>query len=98
MSTPSQFQILWPYTRQEVDALESLGCPRSVPWSLVAPHEAQAQRNHGQTLERLHERGGLAPCELCAVLEDRRWRRMADGDAVDVILEAIAKTQANPAA
>jgi len=39
-----------------------------VPWELVAPYEAQAQRNHGQTLAHIHARGGLTPGELwCAV-------------------------------
>lgn len=42
---------------------------RPIPWSLIAPHEAQAVKNHGgQTLQRLAERGGLSPCEaLCAI-------------------------------
>lgn len=43
----------------------------TVPWDMVAPHEAQALRNHGQTLERLAERGGLDWSELLRVLEDR---------------------------
>ena len=38
--------------------------PADLPWSLVEPWRAQAERNHGQTLERLSERGGLAPEEL----------------------------------
>lgn len=51
------------------------GCPKSVPWSLVEPHAAQAASNHGgQTLERLAERGGLCPSELYAVVHDQRWR------------------------
>lgn len=50
--------------------------PREIPWEMIAPHAAQAQENHDQTLERLNERGGLSPCEACAVLEDRPWRRM----------------------
>ncbi len=62
------------------------GAERSyVPWSIVAPHEQQAQRNHSQTLKRLAERGGLAPCELAAVLEDRNWHRMDLQDAWRVI-------------
>ncbi|AWJ85132.1 hypothetical protein TSH58p_17355 [Azospirillum sp. TSH58] len=69
------FPILYP-ARPPADA------PRSIPWSLVAPHRAQAQINHGQTLERLAERGGLAPCELLAVLEDRPHRRMHLEDAI----------------
>lgn len=47
--------------------------PRSVPWSLVEGHEAQAQVNHYQSLERLAERGGLSICELWAVCTDRRF-------------------------
>jgi hypothetical protein len=38
--------------------------PRSVPWTFVEPHRAQIQSNHDQTLERLAQRGGLAPDEL----------------------------------
>ena len=44
--------------------------PRQVPWSLVEPHEAQARANHGQTLERLAQRGGLDPVELYLVLHN----------------------------
>lgn len=40
-----------------------------LPWEMVKPHERQAQRNHGQTLARLSERGGLSPSEALAVLE-----------------------------
>lgn len=47
--------------------------PKSIPWALVAKHKAQAERNHGQTLERLAERGGLDPCELWCVLNDKGW-------------------------
>jgi hypothetical protein len=46
---------------------------QSVPWAVVAPHEAQAKRNHGQTLERLAQRGGLDWGELLRVLEDRTY-------------------------
>jgi|HubBroStandDraft_1064217.scaffolds.fasta_scaffold96467_2 hypothetical protein len=55
------------------------GCkyaPDSVPWSWVAPHNEQAERNHSQTLERLAERGGLGISELLAVVENRRYRSM----------------------
>lgn len=45
-----------------------------LPWSLIAPHEAQAIKNHGQTLERLAERGGLGFAEAAAILEDRDYR------------------------
>ena len=45
----------------------------SIPWSMIAPYEDQAQRNHSQSLERLAERGGLSPGEALAVMECRSW-------------------------
>lgn len=45
----------------------------SVPWEFIAPHEAQAQRNHDQTLQRLAERGGLSAKEMLAVVTGRHW-------------------------
>ncbi|MCV0395417.1 MAG: hypothetical protein K5872_21975 [Rhizobiaceae bacterium] len=53
----------------------------SVPWGLLAPHERQAVRNHGQSLVTLAGRGGLSACEALAVLEDREWRQMDFGTA-----------------
>lgn len=51
------------------------GPRRSIPWSIVEPHEAQARLNHGQSLERLAERGGLSVDELWAVMHGVYWRR-----------------------
>jgi hypothetical protein len=62
--------------------------PRTVPWSLLAPHEEQALRNHDQSLDVLARRGGLAPAEMVAVLEDRKWRDMMF-DAAVARLEAL---------
>ncbi|WP_425962744.1 hypothetical protein [Rhizobium nepotum] len=44
---------------------------KRVPWAAVAPHEAQARKNHMQSLKRLAERGGLGIEELFYVLVDR---------------------------
>ncbi|WP_299538266.1 hypothetical protein [uncultured Herbaspirillum sp.] len=44
-----------------------------IPWEMIAPHERQARANHGQSLERLAERGGLAACEAIDIIEGRRW-------------------------
>lgn len=44
-----------------------------IPWEMIAPHEAQAQSNHGQSLERLAQRGGLAASEAIDIIEGRRW-------------------------
>jgi hypothetical protein len=46
----------------------------SIPWWLIAPHEAQAKKNHDQTLERLAQRGGLSCYEAVHVLRDEHWR------------------------
>jgi len=39
----------------------------------VQQHEKQALRNHGQTLKRLAERGGLGWIEMLCVLENREY-------------------------
>jgi hypothetical protein len=54
---------------------------RGIPWTMIAPHEDQAQANHSQSLQRLHERGGLSWAEALAVLEDRRWQNSPDAKA-----------------
>lgn len=49
----------------------------------VAPlkaHEAQARKNHDQSIDDLARRGGLSICEYLAIAEDRPWRKM---DAVE---------------
>lgn len=66
----------------------------ALPWSLLAPHERQAQANHGQTLERLAERGGLGLCEAVAILEDRRWRRMPRAEANAELVRILAERAA----
>ena len=53
---------------------------KSIPWEVIAPHDTQAQRNHGQTLERLAERGGLSAYEAVCVLTDRRFREVPHKD------------------
>jgi hypothetical protein len=86
----TQFPVLWPGGTGPQTELKRLGCPRSVPWSLLEPHEQQAKWNHGgQTLKRLAERGGLDPTEMLAVLEDRPWRTMEWPEAVPALLIKI---------
>lgn len=63
-----------------------------VPWSVLAPHEKQAHRNHGQSLERLAERGGLAIQEAAALVTDQSWMEFADRPDIEawaVVYEAI---------
>lgn len=85
------FPILVPYERR--DLYKSLGLPKSVPWSLMEPHEEQAQNNHQQSLKRLAERGGLCALEMAAVISGKSWREaesMSVEAAATVILEALA--------
>ena len=44
-----------------------------IPWDMIAPHEAQAQRNHGQSLERLAQRGGLGASEAIDIMRGASW-------------------------
>lgn len=73
------FPVLWQGSREELEEYQRRSCPREVPWSLLAPHEAQAIDNHSQTLERLASRGGLSPFEMVLVIEDRRLYIPAKG-------------------
>jgi len=85
------FPIQWPYSDRA--ALEAAGCPRSVPWAAVAPFQRRALSSHGQTLERLADRGGLAVWELVALLRDAPFRstiNMPIEEAVTAINSLIA--------
>lgn len=48
---------------------------KALPWSVMRPHEKQAQKNHSQTLNRLAQRGGLGIEEAYCVLKDIGWQR-----------------------
>lgn len=69
--------------------------PRSVPWSIVAPYEAQALHNHcGQSLEKLAQRGGLDPRELCGIMIGKSFRELLEMTpefAVKHILQSLAE-------
>lgn len=52
---------------------------------MEALFDEQAMRNHGQTLERLAERGGLGADEALALAERRNWRRQDDIDALKAL-------------
>jgi hypothetical protein len=71
----------------------------SIPWAMIAPHESRARANHGQSLARLAERGGLCPSEALDVLADRPWDGRTfilprDRDARDRwVAETVAELQ-----
>lgn len=64
--------------------------PRQVPLAMLLPHAEQAGINHGQTLQRLAERGGFSWCEAAAVLQNRRWEPMDQVVARGYVLERVA--------
>ncbi len=45
-----------------------------IPRGLLSPHEEQAWRNHGQSLSRLAQRGGLSWVEALAIIQDKNWK------------------------
>lgn len=66
------------------------GCPESVPMGLL--NEAQAYSNHGQTLKRLAERGGLSIREMLAVINRRPYNsleRLSDDQALAQLNAAL---------
>lgn len=83
--TPEVFPILAWSRRNRPD------CPASVPWSLVAGHEQQAQVNHGQSFARLAMRGGLSPAELWAVVHDLPWEMAQNENAAIEWLKALVQ-------
>jgi hypothetical protein len=90
-----RFPVMLGHLRRERRELERLGCPQSVPWDLVAPHEARAWKNHWQTLERLAERGGLSPHELVAVLRDERlFGSILQVPLSEIVAELLERVQA----
>ncbi len=64
------------------------------PSVLLYEHEAQAKRNHYQTLDELRARGGLSVDEMVAIMEDREWRPMDFLEAYERLCE-IAQAEAN---
>ena len=45
-----------------------------IPRGLLMIHEGQAWKNHGQSLSRLAQRGGLSWTEALAIIEGKSWK------------------------
>lgn len=58
-------------------------------WEPTSEDRRWADRNHGQTLERLKERGGMSWCEMVAIVAHRKWEK-ADQNASKAECERIA--------
>lgn len=53
--------------------------------------EEWAKRNHGQSLQRLAERGGLSLCEAAAVAGRRAWHKLSADDAIKELKRAAER-------
>lgn len=75
-------EVLYLFERCNAFPVLQSGCQKQeyIPYNIIAPHEAQAMKNHGgQSLQRLAERGGLDWTEIIAVLKDKTWQEMGYG-------------------
>lgn len=70
------FKILYPHKLEKELKQAGKKFLRSIPWELIKDHEAQAYKNHSQTLSRLNERGGLDPVEMYAVMNNLLWNKV----------------------
>jgi hypothetical protein len=76
--------------QQNRPRLQRKEMPRSVPWEFAEKFRAQAEKNHGQTLERLAERGGLAPQEMYVAANGMKLSVLFGSDCSDLEDVAIA--------
>ena len=51
---------------------------KQMPMAMLSPFERQAQRNHGQSLDRLAARGGLCPSEVLSILHNLQKKIVPD--------------------
>lgn len=61
-----------------------------IPWSIIAPHEEQAIKNHNQTLTRLADRCGLSPAEAVCVITGKPFsdvKLLTDDEADKMLIE-----------
>lgn len=57
---------------------------KSMPMVMLS--DKQAMKNHGQTLERLAERGGICPSEALAIMDSLHWGSVKVCDENDLLL------------
>lgn len=62
-----------------------------IPRGLLMVHEGQAWKNHGQSLSRLAQRGGLSWAEALAVIEGKSWKDAEHDESVaEIIVRKLA--------
>lgn len=69
-----------------------IGTCLGIPMALL--DERHAKVNHGQSLARLKERGGLSLCEASAIVERKPWHRIDHKKSLEILgAVSIAKTE-----
>ena len=71
-------------------------CPKEVPMSLLS--ERWAQRNHGQSLDQLNERGGMSAIELVCNIEGMDYPHGVAVNELSYIKKLIEYIELNEAA
>lgn len=64
---------------------------KQIPFDFIVQYKLQAKINHGQTIQRLAERGGLHSTEAIAIIESRKWVNMPEEIAEQQVKDAITK-------
>jgi hypothetical protein len=85
MSKHNHMQVLSAYRFEDY--------PNIFPMSLF--NEEQAKKNHGQSLSRINERGGLTPSEMVANIERRNWTPMPAEEALKKVMQYMEDKQGN---
>jgi hypothetical protein len=57
---------------------------KSMPMAMLS--EKQAMKNHGQSLKRLAERGGICPSEALSIMDGLHWGAVKVCDENDLLL------------
>jgi len=70
-------------------SFRSIGYPKNIPFSIL--NEEWAQKNHGQSLNKLASRGGLDTSEALAIIQCRSWYRMGEQESLDELLSLIVR-------
>ena len=87
-----QPQPAQPLTGVKTRYMTLMGTGARIPFAVL--NEEWAQNNHGQSLARLQERGGLCPTEALAIIERRRWRAMDADEALHEVLRRVDRITA----
>lgn len=67
----------------------------NLPWDVIAPHEAQAQRNHSQSLKQIKSRGGLSVKEAACIVSDEPYRNIPLVIAIHRLAAAVEAAKAD---